>query len=244
MTAPPPPATQAGAGQAGRAGVALVIFDFDGVIADSEVISLSSLGETLAEFGLPLPPEELRRRYLGRASDSVLSDLRAVCPPDRAARFLETWQARLFARFRTELVAMAGLGTLLGALETRGLPWCIASSGSFRRLGVALGALRLGERFAHVYSAEQVRRGKPAPDLFLHAAADLGISPARCLVIEDSPYGIRAARAAGMRAAGFLGGAHLAGIAADHRALLQEAGADPVLETLEAVIPLLDAPGP
>lgn len=218
-----------------RASTDLVIFDFDGVIADSEVISLSTLRETMARYGLDLSVEEVRRRYLGVASDKAIRDVAANRPERTADGFRETWHDTLFRRFRSELAPVSGLHDLLGEIEALGLPYCIASSSSFQRIGVALEAMRMTERFRHVFSAELVKNGKPAPDLFLHAARQLRTDPERCLVIEDSPFGVRAAKAAGMRAIGFLGGSHLSSIRDDHRVTLIEAGADIVLEDLSEV---------
>ncbi|CAK9061615.1 Protein SUPPRESSOR OF QUENCHING 1 [Durusdinium trenchii] len=190
------------------AGVELVIFDFDGVIADSEVISLATLQEALAAFGIDLSAEDVRRAFLGTS----------------------------LARIEAYLAPVPQLLTLLEQLSTRGIRYCIASSGTFERLGVALAALNLSGQFESIFSSEQVARGKPAPDLFLFAARELGVPPESCLVIEDSPYGIRAAKAANMRCAGFVGGTHLHEIAEEHGDLLRQQGADIVVTSLDAIL--------
>ena len=218
------------------AGVGLVIFDFDGVVADSEVLSLSSLQTALREFGIDLALDKVRLRYLGIAIDKIKRDVEAESPRGTSDGFSKTWHEALFGMFRRELRPVPGLVDLLGRIEARGVPYCIASSSTFERIGVALDAMGLVERFTHVYSAELVEHGKPAPDLFLHAAKEFGISPGNCLVIEDSPGGIKAAKVAGMRVIGFLGGAHLKGIRDHHRRILLEQDADDVVESLSEIM--------
>nr|WP_306266203.1 HAD family phosphatase [Pararhizobium sp. IMCC3301] len=213
----------------------LLIFDFDGVIADSESISLSTLQSALRAYGNDLPLDEVRRRYLGKAMKQIKKDMQAEYSGADWDGFDVHWNAILFDRFRKELRPLPGLVALLDRAEARGLPYCIASSGSLERIGFALGAMGLGARFSHVFSAEQVTHGKPAPDLFLHAAKTIGVPPHRCLVLEDSPYGIQAAKSAGMRALGFVGGAHLEDIRAEHRDLLLEHGAHDVVEHLNEI---------
>lgn len=210
----------------------LLIFDFDGVIADSEIISLSTLQSALRSYGNDLPLEEVRRRFLGKAMKQIKKAMQAQDSDTSWDGFDAHWNAILFDRFRNELRPLPGLVALLDRIEAHGLPYCIASSGGLERIGVALEAIGLGARFSHVFSAEQVRHGKPAPDLFLHAAKTIGVPPDRCLVLEDSPYGIKAATSAGMHALGFVGGAHLEDIQAEHRNLLLDQGARDVVEHL------------
>lgn len=214
----------------------LVIFDFDGVIADSEVISLTSLQRTLKAWGIDLALDAVRARYLGLATDKILRDVAAQSPGRSAVGFRTAWHNELFERFRRELHPVSGVTALLDRILAGGMSYCIASSGSFERIGIALEAMQMTERFEHVFSSELVLHGKPAPDLFLHAADALGTRPERAIVIEDSPYGIMAARRAGMRSVGFLGGAHLAGIRDRHASALKEAGADMVVETLGQIV--------
>lgn len=210
-------------------GVRLVLFDFDGVIADSEVLSLDILRAALADVGMSRSLEDVRRAYLGTSRDTVARDVAEFCGADRAPRFLAEWESTLFARFRRELRPVPGAKTLLDRLGALELPYAIASSGSLERISIALGAMDLSYRFAHVFSAEMVKHGKPAPDLFLHAARSMGIAPSATLVIEDSTVGITAARAAGMRCIGFVGGSHLTDLRDDHAAALRDAGADVIL---------------
>jgi len=218
--------------------VDLVILDFDGVIADSEVISLASLQTALSEWGVDLTLDEVRARYLGASFKTIKADLDTRDSARPTEEFGDFWHAALFARFREELAPIPGVKNLLDRLDERKMPFCIASSGSFERIGVALDAMALTGRFDHVFSAQLVARGKPAPDLFLHASQQVGMQPQVCLVIEDSPLGVRAAKAAGMRAVGFIGGAHLRGIQKEHRRLLLEVGADDVVGSLDSILPI------
>lgn len=188
----------------------LVIFDFDGVVADSEVISLSELQKALHAFGVKMSVDEVRAKFLGSAINKIEAFLDTDSAGKTSEGFARKWYDALFARFAKELTVMPGLIDLLDALDQREVPYCIASGGSFERLGVALKATLLTNRFKNrIFSADLVEHGKPAPDLFLHAAREMGASPEKCLVIEDSPAGIVAAKKAGMRALGFVGGSHL-----------------------------------
>lgn len=214
-------------------GVALVIFDFDGVIADSEVISLSTLRDALAELDMEMPLEEVRANFLGRSLATISAHVKVARPGADLEAFAHSWQSDLFAQFKSTLKPVRHVGELLEGLSDQGLAHCIASSSTFERLGVALDAIGYSDRFDHVFSAEQVRRGKPSPDLFLHAAKTLGVSPEHCLVIEDSPFGIEAAKAAGMRSVGFVGGAHLDGMEGAHGTRLSDHGAEAILTTFE-----------
>lgn len=207
----------------------LVIFDFDGVIADSEVISLSSLRHTFESFGITISLNEVRDRFLGVSLAKIAQTMNDLGRPDDTEGFKRAWERNLFERFRRELEPVTGIEHLLDRLSSRGIRFCIASSGTFERIGVALDAIGLTGKFEHVYSAELVKKGKPAPDLFLHAAAHMGATPDRCLVVEDSLFGIQAAKRAGMTCIGFLGGAHLADCRTDHQHQLLEAGADGIV---------------
>jgi HAD superfamily hydrolase (TIGR01509 family) len=213
----------------------LVIFDFDGVVADSEIISLTSLQHTLKAWGIDLSLETVRARYLGLATDKILRDVAAENSEHGAEGFRAVWHDELFARFRRELVPVPGISALLDRIAAAGMSYCIASSGSFERIRIALEAMQMSERFEHVFSSELVQRGKPAPDLFLHAARSLGVQPERAIVIEDSPYGVMAARRAGMRCVGFLGGTHLVEIRDRHAIALRDAGAEMIVESLDQI---------
>ncbi|MFP7672675.1 HAD family hydrolase [Marivita sp. S0852] len=217
--------------------VDLVIFDFDGVVADSEVISLSTLQQALADFGIDMTPEAVRKRFLGTSMKTMLDYVGTLNPTRPVAEFPDHWQATLFQQFERHLVPVPGVVPLVDQLDAARIGYCIASSSSFTRLGVALDAMSLTARFSHVFSAEQVVRGKPAPDLFLYAAGQLDVAPSRCLVIEDSPFGVQAAKAADMRCAGFVGGQHMIGIRDAHAARLSAAGADLIVQSFAHVMP-------
>lgn len=203
----------------------LVIFDFDGVLADSEVIALEELAAEMTRRGATISAAEARARFLGASTRDHMAYI-AAQTGDPALDFPEAWHQRLYARYATELRPVPGALETLTHLEARGIAYCIGTGGAVARLDMALRCLGLEARFhGRAFSAEEVARGKPAPDLFLHAADRMGVAPARCLVVEDAPAGIEAARAAGMASLGFLGGAHLCGHEAAQERLLTARGA-------------------
>lgn len=188
----------------------LVIFDCDGVIADSEILSASVLIAQLAGLGLEVSAEDVRRNFLGRSFPTVAGLIRDRFGTPLPGDFEAEYRRILLDRFATELRPTPGFGPMLDALA---LPCCVATSSSPQRVTRTLDLLGLTERFgAHVFTASQVARGKPAPDLFLFAADRMGVAPARALVVEDSPPGLVAAIAAGMHVLHYRGGAHLAGV--------------------------------
>jgi len=224
-------------GHAAFAGVDLVIFDFDGVVVDSEIISLTTLRTALSDHGIEMPDDEVRDRFLGRSLESILEYVAERGQAEGTERFAAQWEQALFEQFRAGLKVVPHIVPLLDQLSKAAIRFCIASSGSIRRIDIALEAARLKGCFTHIFSAEFVSRGKPAPDLFQHAAARLGVSPDRCLVIEDSPSGVQAAKAAGMRCVAFVGGAHLAERRQEHAAELKELGADFVVHHFADFLP-------
>lgn len=175
-----------------------VIFDCDGVLVDSEPISNRVLAEALTGIGLPMTAEESTATFMGRSWASLVEIVegrlgRAV-PADLRARYLD----RIFAAFERELQPVPGIAA---ALDRIALPWCVASSSSHEKMRFTLGHTGLLERFeGRLFSATEVTQGKPAPDLFLHAAARMGWAPEQCAVVEDSAAGVQAALAAGMTA--------------------------------------------
>jgi HAD superfamily hydrolase (TIGR01509 family) len=179
----------------------LVIFDNDGVLVDSEWHANGILADLLTEFGLPCTREDCVREYMGSTLARVREIAEARLGRPLPAELEERYHARLFEAFRTKLTAVPGVTDALAHID---VPRCVASSGTHERIRLALGATGLLAEFeGRIFSAEDVARGKPAPDLFLHAAATLGAAPHRCAVIEDSPLGIEAANRAGMVAFGF-----------------------------------------
>ncbi|WEO96083.1 HAD family hydrolase [Streptomyces sp. FXJ1.172] len=183
----------------------LVIFDNDGVLVDSEPISNRYLAAYLTELGHPTSYEDSIRDYMGsamhRIHELVLERTGQRLPDD----FDDVFHARVFAAFERELQPVAGVAGVLEKLAADGVPYCVASSGSHARIRVGHRTTGLDRWFAQerIFSSEDVGRGKPAPDLFLHAAARMGVAPQRCVVVEDSPLGVQAAVAAGMDVYGF-----------------------------------------
>ena len=183
-----------------------VIFDCDGVLVDSERLIQEVDMAMIAELGWPITREEILSEHLGRTSTEVAANIerhlgRALPPDFHAVR-----DAAYTEAFRASLVEVPGVRGAVCELQEMGWQTCVASSGSHARMRLTLGLTGLRALFeGRVYSADDVARGKPAPDLFLHAASDLGVAPARCVVVEDSPSGVAAARAAGMPVIGFAG---------------------------------------
>jgi len=182
----------------------LVIFDCDGVLVDSERIAVRVEAELLGELGWPLSQAEIVERFTGHTDEYMDEAIQAQL----GGRLPEGWKERFHRRYReafaAELVPVDGV---LDALDQIAVPTCVASSGSHDKLRFTLGHTGLYERFeGRIFSGYEVANGKPAPDLFLHAAARMGAGPARCAVVEDSLYGVLAARAAGMRVFGYAGG--------------------------------------
>lgn len=186
----------------------LVIFDCDGVLVDSEAVANATLAAALSEWGLAITGAEARARWIGRSMSSVGMDLRAELGDRLPERWLEEVEARDFAVFRERLEAVPHVRGAVEAVQAAGLATCVASSGSHAKMEVTLGVTGLRPLFeGRVFSARQVARGKPHPDLFLFAAARMGVPAGRAVVIEDSPAGVAGAVAAGMRVLGYVGDA-------------------------------------
>ncbi|MFG2620373.1 HAD family hydrolase [Streptomyces sp. NPDC048507] len=181
-------------------GYELVIFDNDGVLVDSEPLSNTILSGYLTELGHPTSYEESLRDYMGAAVHRVHDLVFERSGQRLPEEFDHTLQERVSAAFARELKPVPGVTEVLAELSAQGVPYCLASSGTHERIRVGHRSAGLGEWFEEewIFSAEDVGRGKPAPDLFLHAADMMGVAPARCVVIEDSRLGVEAARAAGM----------------------------------------------
>ena len=214
---------------------ALVLFDFDGVLADSEVIALNELRTVLAENGVEMSVSEVADRFLGTSVHVPMQYVESVTGKACADDFVTTWHQRLFDRFERELRPMPGAGEMLSALSAEGVPVCIASGASVSRLDFALKCVGLRPYFdGAVFSAEVVGRSKPEPDLFLHAARVLSVAPADCVVLDDAPSGVSAAVSAGMTAYGFVGGSHLIDKQAEWADKLSALGAVRSFHTLGA----------
>ena len=182
----------------------LVIFDCDGVLVDSERIGVRLDVRALGALGWPLSEAEVIDRFVGRSEAFMIAEIESELGRRLPAGWEESFKDLYRDAFEAELEPVDGV---VAALDTIAAPTCVASSSSHERLRHTLGLTGLLERFeGRIFSAEEVENGKPAPDLFLHAAASLGADPARCAVVEDSRHGVEAARAAGMQAFAYAGG--------------------------------------
>jgi HAD superfamily hydrolase (TIGR01509 family) len=207
----------------------LLIFDFDGVVADTEIVSNTVLAEALTEIGLATTLEEALHAYLGRNWADCAKIIEAALGSPLPADFNQRREARIFERLRVELEPVPGIREFLSAFAEH--PRAIASSSSREWLALCLARLGLAEHFGeHVFSVSQVARGKPHPDIFLHAAKTLGVAPAQTIVLEDSVMGVRAGVAAGMRTIGICAGRH---VRPGHAEKLSEAGAHVVVTSFE-----------
>ena len=185
----------------------LVIFDCDGVLVDSEMLSARVLMDMMAEVGLPITPEIFRSDFLGRSFAAAAARAEERFQRKLPDGFQLKYRKQLLACMEAHLQPMPGIHDVLSALS---VPYCLATSSSPERLALSLQVTRLSGFFrGRTYTASEVEHGKPAPDLCLHAAARMRSDPARCLVIEDSEMGVRAAQAAGMQVWHFAGGAHI-----------------------------------
>ncbi|MBA3360425.1 MAG: HAD-IA family hydrolase [Acidimicrobiia bacterium] len=197
----------------------LVIFDCDGVLVDSERLSVELEARLLSELGWPMTAEELVLRWMGRTAAFQREEIADRLGASAAALFEERSSNEVRAAFETSLQAVPGVIAVLDYLESRGVKTCVASSGTHQRIRLTLGLTNLAHRFeGRIFSAADVAVGKPAPDLFLHAAESLGVAPSQCAVVEDSVFGVQAGVAAGMTVYGFGGGLI-------DRTLLEQAGA-------------------
>ena len=212
-------------------GPALVIFDCDGVLVDSERLSHRVLHAMLIELGANISPQQTVDRFIGTSLAGCLARISSLLGAAPPANFAAEFARRSHAAFEAELTLVPGVAQLLVALA---VPCCVASNGNRAKVDFTLGHTGLLARFAgRTFTADDVLHPKPAPDLFLHAARQLGADPRRTTVVEDTPTGIRAAKAAGMHAIGFA--------AMTPAAQLHAAGADVVVHTMAEVQALLAA---
>jgi len=213
-----------------------IIFDFDGVIADSEIVSARIFSDFLTGIGLACTPADVHARYFGLNRQDQIASMRAEWADRVPADIAERIAAHVDRALDAPLAPIPGLAAFLA--RTGHLPRAIASSNASAHIRTQLGHFGLAGHFGdHVYSGrEHVTRGKPHPDLYLHAMAALGADPARTLVVEDSPVGVRAAVAAGARVVGLCAGSHCG---ADHGALLGGAGAHEIARDYAEIAELL-----
>ena len=207
----------------------LVILDCDGVLVDSERISNRVFCSMLNELGLGVTLEDMFQHFVGLSMPQcveLMTDMLGKPPPHD---FVETLRTRTEAALKEHVRPIAGVPGMLDRIK---VPFCVASSGSHAKIRLTLGATGLLERFANrIYSVTDVSRPKPAPDIFLHAAQEMGVDPVHCVVIEDTPTGVRAGVAAGMHVLGF--SAHTPA------SRLKEAGAHAVFEEMRLLPKLL-----
>lgn len=201
----------------------LIIFDCDGVLVDSELLSCQCLSDELSVSGISLTLAQALELFLGRSTSAITQhyrELGQVVPVDFPLRL----KSRVLTVLEQALRPVHDVDAVLSGLR---VPHCVASSSDLDRVALSLKVTGLAPHFeTRIYTAQMVRHGKPAPDLFLHAAEKMGAAPARTLVIEDSVSGVQAGKAAGMTVWGFVGGSHYRG--RDGRAILSAAGADRV----------------
>ncbi|MHB1538357.1 MAG: HAD family hydrolase [Solirubrobacteraceae bacterium] len=216
----------------------LVIFDCDGVLVDSEVISNEVLARMLTHEGLPTTLREARREYQGLLLDDVRRRAEEKLGRSLPSGWLAEYEAERADAFRHGLKPVPGAAEAVRRIKAAGLGVCVASQGGLEKTRLSLALTGLDHLFPdHVrFSANSVANGKPAPDLFLHAASTIGVEPAACAVVEDTPSGVQAAVAAGMRAIGYTADS-------DERAL-SEAGAEPLgsLDGLPLLLGLMTEP--
>ncbi len=211
-----------------------IIFDFDGVIADSEILANRVLAEIVTGLGRPISVDDALDRYMGKRMPDLIAAIENDLGRPLAADFAQNLQASTLNRFRTDLREVSGAGAFIAAHTTKR---CIASSSSRERLALSLEVLGLADHFdGRVFSADDVARGKPHPDLFLMAAERLNTRPSDCLVIEDSRGGVQAGLAAGMTVMGFCAGAH---VRSGHTEKLLAAGAHHIAKNWNEVAALV-----
>ncbi len=200
----------------------MVIFDCDGVLVDSEVISNRVLAELLSDEGLPTTVAEARRDYQGLLLADVFANAQAKLGRALPDAWMTRYERDRAAAFRRELRPVAGVAEAAQRLQSAGVALCVASQGKLEKTNLSLALTGLDRLFPESarFSAESVARGKPAPDLFLHAAAVMQTPPASCAVVEDTPSGVTAAVSAGMRAFGYVADS-------DERAM-RDAGAETI----------------
>ena len=179
----------------------LVIFDCDGVLVDSEPISNKALAQTLNRIGLHITYEETLNIFLGRSWEDSLFTITKMLGHNPPSNLYDLYRSRMYEWFKKDLKQVSGI---VGALKDLKFPYCVASSGSYEKIQTTLGITNLMPLFkGKIFSASDVSRGKPAPDLFLLAANMMGADPLNTIVVEDSEPGVRAAIAANMRVLGY-----------------------------------------
>lgn len=214
----------------------LAIFDLDGVLIDSELTAATVLARCLSVLGCPLPVAEVVDRFIGIGIPGIL----AILGREKGRVWPPGLQAELEREVEDEVLRTItptrGIRDALAAIPPAA--WCVASNSSTARMARCLAASGIAAEFSPpAFSASAVARGKPAPDLFLHAAATLHVAPAHCMVVEDTVFGVAAGKAAGMVVVGYLGGSHMA--VSDQATRLRQAGATAIVSDGAALVSLL-----
>jgi HAD superfamily hydrolase (TIGR01509 family) len=216
--------------------ITLVIFDCDGVLVDTETISSREMAVSIRRAGLQMDYEEVKATFKGESLANVAAAVEQRLGRALAAGWLDEFQARRAEAFRAGLRPVAGAQAVVEAVIEAGLDACVASQASLAKMHLTLGLTRLRSLFddERLFSSDMVPRGKPAPDLFLHAAASLGHQPESCVVIEDGVAGVRAARAAGMRVIGYAADSDPAALLNAGAEIVHDMGEVPSLLGVEA----------
>ena len=216
----------------------LIIFDCDGVLVDSEIIAVEIEAQLLTEAGFPMTVDDVVETCVGLSYPDMVQMLEQRFGRPVPEALNQQMQQLTLDEFPRRLKPVPGIGNLLAnSAKER----CVASSSDPDRIALSLGITDLLPLFHtdRLYSATMVENGKPAPDLFLHAAGTLGHDPSRCLVVEDSPHGVQAAKAAGMDVIGFVGGGHARPALVDR---LRAAGATTVVDHHASIAALTSGP--
>ena len=209
----------------------LVIFDCDGVLIDSEILANRAEVELLKSFGIEFELDDYMARFVGKSTKDVLERIESLYNVSLPADFRKLAGEKIYEVFKKELKPIPGVVELINSIDK---PKCVGSSSSLNRLDVTLKFTGLFDLLSpYIFSSEQVSRGKPAPDLFLFAAEQMKVDPNRCIVIEDSPHGVRAGIDAGMTVLGFVGGSH---IQHQHDLKLKKEGAIEVFSTMSEIL--------
>lgn len=214
----------------------LIIFDCDGVLVDSEPIACRVDAECLAEIGIDISVPEIATRYIGVSAADMFADLECRFNRKLPADFGQVLEKRIALAFQNELSAIPGVQSFIRGVDCK---ICVASGSRPDRIRRSLELSGLSDHFgSNVFSATQVARGKPAPDVFLFAAGRMQVPPSSCVVIEDSITGVTAATSAGMPAVGFTGGKHCG---PGHADLLRKAGATAICADITSLAAIIDA---
>ena len=185
----------------------LVIFDCDGVLVDGEALAVAIDVRAIGELGWPITEAVVIELFLGRSEADMFALVRQHIGRALPDDWVDRWSAEYRRAFDEKLEAVPGIAEAMKAIAAEGFQTCVASSGSHEKMRRTLGKTGLWDFFdGRIFSACEVERGKPEPDLFLYAAQQVGPTPDRCVVVEDSRYGVAGAKAAGMKAIGFAGG--------------------------------------